>query len=307
MPDPTLIPVGTQIVTQCEVAGLSKAYVAGTAAQILEAPTDATHAYRVRLADGYETSLTRNQFVRLKTMQGEATGRSVPLLDHELQDAVIYKCIVGSRAYGLDVETSDTDWRGIYLAPAERHWSLFGVPDQIEHKANDEVYWELQRFLVLTLKANPNILEVLWSPLVEHVTPLAEQLLSLRGELLSKLVYQTYNGYVMSQFRKMQQRRKKGLEAKPKHAMHLIRLLLSGIEVLKTHRVPVAVAPEHRDALLSIRAGEMEFDAVDSWRKRLHSKFEDAFRESSLPERPDFEAANRFLLEARRFAAGESS
>jgi predicted nucleotidyltransferase len=53
----------------------------------------------------------------------------------------------------------------------------------------------------MALKANPNILECLYTPIVEHVTPLAQEVLNMRATFLSRVVYQTYNGYVMSQFR----------------------------------------------------------------------------------------------------------
>jgi predicted nucleotidyltransferase len=70
---------------------------------------------------------------------------------------------------------SDTDLRGIYLAPAELQWSLFGAPEQFEDNATQSCYWELQKFLVMALKANPNILECLYSPLVDKVTPIGER------------------------------------------------------------------------------------------------------------------------------------
>ena len=50
-----------------------------------------------------------------------------------LNDHVIYRCVIGSRAYGLEHEASDTDRRGVYLPPAELHWSLQGVPEQVEN------------------------------------------------------------------------------------------------------------------------------------------------------------------------------
>ena len=103
--------------------------------------------------------------------------------------------MVGSRAFGLNTEESDIDRRGIYLPPAELHWSLYGVPEQLENDATEEVYWELQKFLILAIKANPNVLECLFTPLVEKTTPLADELLAMRTAFLSRLVYQTYNGY----------------------------------------------------------------------------------------------------------------
>ena len=36
------------------------------------------------------------------------------------------------------------------------------------------------------------------------------------------------------------------------------------------------------------------------WRKELHHDFERDLAETKLPERPDYEAANRFLVKARR-------
>ncbi|MCB9882810.1 MAG: nucleotidyltransferase domain-containing protein [Planctomycetes bacterium] len=299
-----IVPVGTKVLSKSVIAGTHHAYPEGTLAVIVETPQDASHAYRVRLSDGFETSLTRAQFVLLRTHQEEGLREGMGALeDHELTTSVIYRCLVGSRAYGLDTETSDYDTRGIYLPPAERHWSLYGVPEQLENRETDEVYWELQKFLLLALKANPNILEVLHSPEVLDVTPLAEELLAMRTRFLSKLVYQTYNGYVMSQFKKLTSRRERGLEPKWKHAMHLIRLLLAGITALEEHVVPVRVDEAHRSKLMSIRVGEMPFEYVDKWRLELHRRFENAFRSTTLPQRPDYEAAGDFLIRARRFAA----
>ena len=70
------------------------------------------------------------------------------------------------------------------------------------------------------------------------------------------MVYQTYNGYVMSQFKRMQAHIRNHGEVKWKHVMHLIRLLISGTTVLREGFVPVRVE-EHRERLLSIKRGEM--------------------------------------------------
>jgi len=86
---------------------------------------------------------------------------------------VQYRCSVGSCAFGLDTEDSDTDRRGFYLPPADRHWSLWGLPEQLQNEATQETYWELQKFLTLALKANPNVLECLYTPLIETASPLA--------------------------------------------------------------------------------------------------------------------------------------
>ena len=161
------------------------------------------------------------------------------------------------------------------------HWSLYGIPEQLENKENQECYWELQKFLVLALKANPNVLECLYTPLVETVSPVAAELLEVREIFLSQLVYQTYNSYVLSQFKKMEQDFRNTGEVRSKHAMHLIRLLLSGITVLKEGFVPVRV-DDYRSQLLSIRNQEVPWDEVNRWRLDLHREFDRAFGYNSL-------------------------
>ncbi len=219
----------------------------------------------------------------------------------DLFERIIYRCVVGSRAYGLDGAESDTDRRGIYLPPAELHWSLYGVPEQLENEATQEAYWEMQKFIVLALKANPNVLECLYTPLVETRTPLADELLEMRSVFLSRLVYQTYNGYVMSQFKKMQADLRNQGQVKWKHVMHLLRLLLSGIVVLQEGYVPVRVE-RHREQLLAIKRGEIPWNEVEQWRLSLHREFDAALEQTKLPDRPDYERANAFLIKARRAA-----
>jgi hypothetical protein len=228
--------VGTQVVTLVDIpsaAGLVL-HPRGTVGVVVKSPVDAEHSYRVRFPDGVEVPLKRSEVQMLAQVQeGEIGDIGHTLAQSDLYERVIYRCVIGSQAYGLADADSDVDRRGIFLPPADLHWSLYGVPEQLENDATQEAYWELQKFLVLALKANPYILECLYTPLVEKATPLAEELLGMKSRFLSRLVYQTYNGYVMSQFKKMQADIRNQGQVKWKHVMHLIRLLLSGIGVLR--------------------------------------------------------------------------
>ena len=300
-----IVAVGTQVVTLAEVRGRAggRACPRGAVGEVVTAPQDNSHSYRVRFADGTEGSLRRHEFaVRKHHQAGELLRAEEAVPDFRLYDYIIYSCVVGSRAYGLDGEGSDTDRRGVYLPPAELHWSLYGVPEQLENKGAEECYWELQKFLVLALKANPNVLECLYTPLVERATPLALELLGLRSAFLSKLVYQTYNGYVLSQFKKLEQDLRNRGEVRWKHAMHLIRLLLQGVGVLREGSLAVRVG-EHRDRLLAVRRGEMPWGEANAWRLALHREFDAAYAATRLPERPDYERVNAFLVRARRARA----
>ena len=86
--------------------------------------------------------------------------------------------------------------------------------------------------------------------------------------------------------------------------MHLIRLLLSGTHVLQNGEIIVDVG-QHRDRLLTIKHGDMPFHAADEWRQELQREFESAFQTTPLPDRPDYERANAFLIDARRKAIQE--
>lgn len=111
-----IIPVGTQVVTTVDLRkdNGDLLFMRGVVGVIVSAPAYNTHAYRIRLIDGAETSLNRSDFV----IRAHFTDPQAPLdqlADYNLNNYVIYLCIVGSRAYGLAHEASDTDRRGIYL------------------------------------------------------------------------------------------------------------------------------------------------------------------------------------------------
>lgn len=298
-----ILPPGTQVVSRVEIRGADgrPLHPAGVVGVIVASPVDHQHSYRVRFPDGFEAALKRLELMTLRDFQVSGmTEKYAAINEFDLRRQIIFQCVIGSRAYGLEHEGSDTDRRGVYLPPAELHWSLYGVPEQLEDAATQECYWELQKFLVLALKANPNVLECLWSPVVEHATPLAREMLEMREAFLSRLAYQTYNGYVMSQFKKLSgDIRNKG-EVKWKHVMHLIRLLISGITLLREARVPVRVDEALREKLLTIKRGEMPWEQADAWRLQLHTEFDAALATSPLPERPDYEKVNAFLVKARR-------
>jgi uncharacterized protein len=301
-----ILSVGTQVVTLVDIPGSAGLILhpRGTVGVIVKSPSDLEHSYRVRFLDGFEAPLKQCEITMFAKFKEGEIGDSSYAAQSGLYQRVIFRCVIGSQAYGLADAESDVDRRGIYLPTADLHWSLYGVPEQLENHETQEAYWELQKFLVLALKANPNVLECLYTPRVEKATPLAEELLAMKSIFLSRMVYQTYNGYVMSQFKKMQADLRNHGNVKWKHVMHLIRLLLSGIGVLRDGSVPVKV-DAHRERLLAIRREAVPWQDVDNWRLSLHQEFNQAFETTHLPERPDYERANAFLISARRRALSE--
>ena len=181
-PPNLIFALGTQVVALRNVVGPNgrTLHPRGAVGVVVKSPTDLNHAYRIRFPDGVEESLHSADLTSLaKFKEGDIGDASLVAPGSELLRRVILQCIIGSQAYGLADGESDIDRRGIYLPSAELHWSLYGVPEQLECHQTREAYWEIQKFLVLALKANPIVLECLYSPFVEKATPLAREILDL--------------------------------------------------------------------------------------------------------------------------------
>ena len=301
-----VIPAGTQVVLQDSIKILNASdqfKKPGNVGVVIKCPPHNDLPYLIRFNDGAELNATFNQLVLRRQEIDVALAATDEFIPY-----VIYRCQVGSKAFGLSNEDSDDDIRGVFLPTAQQHWSLYAVPEQIEDQTddNDEVLWELEKFLRLALKANPNILEVLWTPIILQTTPIGDRLRDLRNAFLSKHLYKTYSGYVLSQFRRMKNRFEKDGQFKNKHAMHLLRLLLSGIHALKTGEIMIDVS-EHRDFLLTIRNGELSFEKIREHALSLDRQFQTEFETTTLPDQPDFQAVDQFLIEARATMADGSS
>src|SRR5581483_8829732 len=75
---------------------------------------------------------------------------------------------------------ANTDRRGVFQPPTPAFWGLDKPPDHVDGPDAELLSWELERCCGLALAANPTVWECLWSPLVEVVTPVGEELLALR-------------------------------------------------------------------------------------------------------------------------------
>ncbi|MBT2542583.1 nucleotidyltransferase domain-containing protein [Streptomyces sp. ISL-44] len=220
-----------------------------------------------------------------------------------VRDHTVYQCVMGSRAFGLATEASDTDRRGVYLAPTPLFWRFEKPPTHVEGPRDEEFSWELERFCELALRANPNILECLHSPLVERLTPVGEELLSLREAFLSRRAHTSFSRYAASQRGKLLADVRIHGAPRWKHAMHLLRLLLSCRDLLRTGRLTIDAGP-HRDRLLAVRRGELTWAEADTWMSRLQEETEAALATTQLPADPDHARVQDFLVRIRRASAG---
>jgi hypothetical protein len=115
---------------------------------------------------------------------------------------------VGSRAWGLSDEGSDTDRRGVFLWPFEWTSGLADPPDVVVSADGSETYWELERVVRQALRADPNTLEMLFVPEIEVRDEVGEALLRARDAFPSMAIYGAFGRYALSQAKRLDQSRR---------------------------------------------------------------------------------------------------
>lgn len=126
-----------------------------------------------------------------------------------LADNTILLVRHGSRAYGTNTATSDTDIKGICIAPVDHYLGLGSEFEQAEFKSEEEntegVVYELRKFLKLAAECNPNILEILFvaDEDVLFCTPIGKKLRDNRDMFVSKKARHTFAGYAQSQLKRI--------------------------------------------------------------------------------------------------------
>jgi hypothetical protein len=80
-----------------------------------------------------------------------------------------------------------------------------------------------------------------------------------------------------------------------KHAMHLLRLLKMGAEILETGQVHVY--RRDREWLMAVRDGLLTYDELLELAAAYESRLEELYWHSPLPEAPDSEAAEALVME----------
>lgn len=141
--------------------------------------------------------------------------------DLKSENLLLFEVISGSKSFGLDTPASDTDIKGVYYLPKDQFFGLEYIP-QISNETNDEVYYEIGRFVELLIRNNPNILEILATPddciLYKH--PLMEQLKI--EDFLSKLCKDSFAGYAVTQIKKARGLKKKIVNPMPEEKKSLL-------------------------------------------------------------------------------------
>lgn len=263
---------------------------------IVRTPTCASDAYSVFTEGGHIHRVETGDLCLSDISFAEVAPQHPQLFN--FRKYVVLSAIVGSRVYGLDLSHSDTDIRGIYLAPKCAWNSIGGVPEQFEDHAHQLAFWELGKFIHLALKGNPTALEVVYSPMVIESGELSRGLVEIRGAFLSRRLGEAYLGYSEAQYAKMSSYFQKHGNVPWKQVAHMLRLLICGAETLQQSNLVLHVG-QHQDYLLAVRRGERSYDEVTRQFGIWKQKFQESFAGSPLPEEPDFQKINQFVIHWR--------
>lgn len=291
------IPLGTQVVVRDATAPGAGRGIAGRVVR------DQGTAYVVSLAGGRRVEVRDDQ---LSAVGQHSAAGEVPTPPHHggsarrlVADRAIYAAAVGHRLNGLDIAADDTDIRCVYQAPTSAFWTLHKPPKHVAGPGPSWFSWEVERFCELALKANPTCLELLWSPLAVWVSDAGRELLDLRAAFLSQAIPQGFGAYVLAQFKKLEEIDRTQLEQRWPHVVHLLRLLMDGIALLRDGAVDDSVG-DNRERLLSVLGGQLAWQQVEEWRVELQQQLDSAAASTFLPPEPDVARVDSWLSDLRR-------
>ena len=122
----------------------------------------------------------------------------------------LYLVIRGSHAYGTNIESSDTDYAGVFIQSMDDIFG-FNYKEQINDDKNDTVIYEVRRFLQLLASNNPTVLELLNTPedCVIYKDPVFDLILNDRDKFITKVCAKSFGGYAKQQISKAKGQNKK--------------------------------------------------------------------------------------------------
>lgn len=132
-----------------------------------------------------------------------------------LQDHTILLAHQGSRAYGTELQDSDTDVRGVFIPRLDDMIRPFESPEQygFHGESVDFLTFDIRKFLRLATKGSPNIIETIWAGPETWIVSdeLWKIIYENRQVFLTQDTYRAFLGYALGELRAI----KSDLEGKP--------------------------------------------------------------------------------------------
>lgn len=240
-----------------------------------------------------------------------------------VEASTILRAEVGSGAHGITIPgTDDRDEMGVCVEPPEfvigfRRFEQIVRRDRPEGVRSqpgdlDLVIYGLRKFVGLALKGNPSVLLLLFvsDENCTILTPAGAALRAVAPLFASKHGVKAFLRYMERQRERMTGSRGQKNVKRPelveaygydtKYAGHVARLGYQGIEYARTGRFSVPLLEEQREVVLAIRRGDVaEKDAL-RLAVKLEADLEAALALSPLPDEPNREKVEEFLVAVDR-------
>lgn len=231
--------------------------------------------------------------------------------------------LVGSTVHGVTVDSADDrDEMGICIEPPEyvaglRTFGQWVYRTRSEGARSgpgdiDRTVYSLRKWCRLALAGNPTVMLLLHVP--DRDCSVIEQpgseLRQNKHWFASRRAGRAYLGYMQRQRDRMTGERGQMRVNRPeliaqfgfdtKYAGHVLRLGYQGIEFLEEGKLTLPMRPAEQNRVLDVRKGLVGFQDVLAEADELQRRLEMLIETSSLPERPDQDAVDAFLVRAYR-------
>jgi hypothetical protein len=228
---------------------------------------------------------------------------NAPADDFEIDDHIVLSVVVGAPAHGLteldDVPADRVRRRAVFVPATEAFWEFTKPPAEVAGPGLDRVSWEVERFCVLALAADPVAFEVLASPVVERCEPIGAELRELTVAFLSQRAADAYRRATATDYARATAAMAAGGTPRWRQVAEVIRLLIGAEHLLRTGELTLDVSA-HREQLLAVAAGEQAWVETQAWVESLRDRSAEAVLRSPLPALPNQPAVRNWLKSVRR-------
>lgn len=193
------LPHGTEVTTRAERSLHGRRVPEGLVGRVVRARDG---GYDVLITGLGELWYERAELAPRKAGQLEYAQRRDEAWQ-QLWPCRVLEATVGSRAWGLADDASDTDLRGAFALPLSWTQGLVTPPADLVSADGSQTYWELRKLVGQALRADPNTLELLFVPSVRPLDELGAWLLEARDAFPSRLLFGSFGRYALSQLDKL--------------------------------------------------------------------------------------------------------
>ncbi len=193
------LPAGTEVTTRVDRLVAGEVRPQGAVGRVGKLDGDRVE---VVFVDGLRATYLRDEVTPRKLGVARYAQRRAAAWD-QLRPCAVIDTIVGSRAWGVSDESSDTDRRGVFVLPLLWTTGLVDPPVDLVSLDGSQAYWEIGKAIRQALRADPNTLEMLFAePAV--VDPLGAELVAMRDAFLSHEIYGSFGRYALSQLDRLE-------------------------------------------------------------------------------------------------------